>query len=156
MVVLTLPMTVVISKFNRAYEHKSRQTQRYMIVDTPPGDSDPKLGETLPDTHPNSAHYRNWDIESLGFPSVLAALRSAQRKPPPSPREWLGEKLSPPPILKRRSRRSLPINRYNSESNIIYLPTNKGKRGSINWRKIAFRLEFTCECSVYRYASLMT
>ena len=36
MVVLTLPMTVVISKFNRAYEHESRQTERLVLLDGPP------------------------------------------------------------------------------------------------------------------------
>ena len=34
MVVLTLPMTVVISKFNRAYELESRQSQKFVMMDT--------------------------------------------------------------------------------------------------------------------------
>ena len=58
-----MPMTVVISKFNRAYEHESRQTEKLVLLDSPSerGQASPSGGMRRGREHfsntPIASHY---------------------------------------------------------------------------------------------------
>lgn len=60
MVVLTLPMTVVISKFNRAYEHESRQSEKLVLLDGYVEDGEGQM------TASGSGHLRDNNVRANG------------------------------------------------------------------------------------------